>query len=402
MKKILFFSLALAISVSSCKKKSNADEEEDPNSPFKLEYSNLTTEQHKQKIEESGIQFVEKLSSLPDQKFIDLLSYLAELGPSISSTSSTFAIGRAAKVKDLRGIFKAATSATSVSRLSENYKIYTWNFQTESFDETASNDRFEIRFPSDALRTSNNSVLTVTYVASNIIATVDGDSAELPASVTTTLKMNNKEELKITSLYEYKSDGTPTKVAVNLMMGVYTLKTKVANDGAVSSTELAFLKGAESLMSLNASANGNLSLNSASSSSNPDDIVKNANATFEIMNIKLAGMVDVKAVIDAKNAAGNLPVAERNQKEADAMNAHAKFVAVNKTDNTVIAKMQFESVSDQHCYFNGQTNQCYYDYYLEPRLIFKDGSKSSFDDFLDSGFAQLIDDLEEFGEKFAD
>src|SRR5690606_32090041 len=129
----------------------------------------------------------------------------------------------------------------------------------------------------------------------------DGESVELPSSLTAVLKVGAKEELKLTSSYEYKSDGTPTKTEINIVLGAFGLKSKVSNDGTNSSTEFAFLKGTETLMSLNASANGNLTVDNANDNEDFDNIVKNANVTFEIMNIKLMGEADIKAIADAND-----------------------------------------------------------------------------------------------------
>ncbi len=403
MKKILLFALATAIAFTSCKKKSNDETETDP---FKLQYSNLSTEQHKQKIEASGVEFVQKISSLPDEKFIDVLDFLQTLDPSVAapSFSSVLAVNEAAKNKSLKGLFHATTSSVdNTARLSELYGIYIWNASTQSWDESPSSNKLEFKFPSAEGKPTNDATLTMTYTKSNVIVESedDGESVELPASVSSTLRVGSKDEMKLISAYEYKTDGTPTKVDINLMLGSFSLITKVSNDVTNLTSEFSILKGTEVLLSLKTSANGNLAVDNAKDAEEFDAVVKNANATFEIMNIKLAGQVDVKAIRDAESAASGLSEAEKNTKGALAWNTHSKLVAINKTDNTVIAKVQFKGVSDQYCYssFNN-TQVCETDYYLDPQLVFKDGSPMSIDEFFEGSFGTLIDDLDEFGEDF--
>ncbi|HEX8378137.1 MAG TPA: hypothetical protein VF602_09975 [Pedobacter sp.] len=403
MKKILFFALVAAIAFTSCKKKSNDETETDP---FKLQYSNLSTEQHKQKIEASGVEFVQKISSLPDEKFIDVLDFLQTLNPSVAgpSFSSVLAVNQAAKNKSLKGLFQATTSVEdNTAKLSELYGVYTWNASTETWDESVSTSKLEFKFPSSPEKTTNDATLTMTYTKSNVVVESedDGESVELPASVSSTLRVGSKDEMKLISSYEYKTDGTPTKVDINFMLGSFSLITKVSNDVTNLTSEFSILKGTEVLLSLKTSANGNLAVDNAKDAEEFDAVVKNANATFEIMNIKLAGQVDVKAIRDAEKAASTLPEAERNKKGETAWNTHSKLVAINKTDNTVIAKVQYKSISDEYCYYSYNNAQvCETDYYLDPQLVFKDGSPMSIDEFFEGSFGSLIDDLDEFSADF--
>ena len=155
------------------------------------------------------------------------------------------------------------------------------------------------------------------------------------------------------------------------------------------------------MLSLTTNANGNLTVDNGKNSDDLVDVLKNANATFEILNIKLVGKIDVKAISDAEKESSSLSEALQNTKMAEAFNKHSSFVAINKTDGLVMAKVEFFAVSNQSCYedWNG-VNNCYSDYYLDPLLIFKDNSKLSFDEFIENGFSQLIGDMEEFSDEF--
>lgn len=413
MKKILLVAMAFAITFTACKKKSPGEPEEVVevpivNPPTDLPYSTLAPEQHKQNLEAAGIDFVEKINTLPDEKFVDVLTFLADLSPSVSSTSSVssvLSIGKAASKKDIKGIFKATTSAaTTENKISEVYGIYTWNKNTEEWDEAPSTSKLELRFPSSSLSATNDATLTFSYVASPVKANLDGDNIELPASATTSLKIagTTSDLLKMTSAYEYKADGTPTKATVDITLGSFALHTSVNNTTKNLDSQFSLKKGTEVLLSLTTAAVGNMTVTNGNTVENFGDFLKNANATFEIMNIKLVGVVDVKAIDDAINV--NLSDSLENVNEALALNTHAKFVAMNKNDNTVIAKVVFVPISDPYCYsyYNGTNwvNECYNDYTLDPQLVFKDGSKQTFEFFTEQGFTQLIDEMDAFGEKF--
>ena len=236
--------------------------------------------------------------------------------------------------------------------------------------------------------------------------TIDDELFQLPSSITVSLKADNKEELKLTSSYEYKTDGTPSKSEVNLVLGSYTFNTKVANTGTEATSNLSLKKGTETLLSFSADAKGQISKSNAEEVENVEDFVTNANASFEIMNIKLLGQIDFKAIGEAHDKINyNLPDSITIKQEADAINSNSNIVAINKDENKIMAKLIFKGYSETESYCNTDWNnqQHCYSYtntYLEPRLVFKDGTPLAFDSFFNNGFGRLIDELEDLGDKF--
>jgi len=411
MKKTLLSAIAISlIAFSACKKDKSTDPEPETVNPFELEYSNLDVNGHKQNLEQAGIDFVKKIETLPDEKFVDVIDYLSQLEPAVngeSTVSSIFAINNAAKRKDLKGIFNTlATLDTATNRLSELYGVYTYNKTTGDWNETASNTELKFVFPASANSNSNNASLTFTYAASAVKVKIDGENIELPSSVTASLKADNKEELKLTSSYEYKSDGTPTKSEVNITLGSFSFNTKVSNTTTEALSSLSLKKGNETLLNFSADAKGSMSKGNAEEIDNVEDFVSSANASFEVMHIQLIGQVDFKAVGAANDKINyNLPDSVTVQQEAEAINKNSKVIAINKNDNKVIAKLTFKGYSEttSYCYtdWNNQRNcYTYTDSYLEPLLVFKDGSPLAFDSFFNNGFGKLIDELEDLGDRF--
>lgn len=397
MRKIILLSaIAFSIAFTSCKKKSK-QEEEQPD-PFTLEYSNLSVEDQKKEIEKAGIEFVNKINGLPDQKFVTTLSFFSDLGfaNELNSVSSIQGIASASKQKNITGILNASNKLSSDTyKLSDEFGIYTWNHTDEEWVFTNSTDRLEYRFPATENSHTNNAVLNFTYKASSVTADLDGDKGELPASIIAVLTVDGKEELKYTSTFEYKSDGTPSKTDLNVALGAYTFKSSLNNTGADASTSFSFLKDKETLISLSAGANGNLNIKEDEEF---EDIVKNANVTFEIMHIKLAGQADIKAISTAEKA-NQLSGEAKAKKEAEIWNSNSKFVAVNKSNNTLIAKVEF--ISEANEYYDwiwtgtGTERVTRISYDLAPRLVFHDGSKQSFDEFVEKGFGALTADVED-------
>lgn len=412
MKKNILFSALLLGALVSCKKK-DLNSEPPVLPPVKLEYSKLSVEEHKTALEKNGINFLAKINTLPNEKFIGALTRLAELDLEIISNTvlgrQLISTGFAAKSKNVNGIFSALTSANTGVKsgaLNEFYGIYTFDSKLNKWTKTASSDKFEIRYPATASATENNAVITATYTASKVTASVDGTTYELPAAVNATLKVDGKEELKLTSAYEFNANGTPLKTNVNLALGSFTLKIDVGNDLKVLKSSLSISKEAETLFSLNVTGNGNTNFNVIKDAERFADVLKDANTSMQIMNIQLAGQINIKAIDDATKANENLPEKERTEKDAEAYTANSNILAFYKTENAIIAKLEFVSFADSYSYSYYDydkkevvtVTQHYYD--MQPRLVFNDKSKLSLDQFTSSSFSKLAKEFEDYAKRF--
>ncbi len=408
MKKHLLFLAVLMMAFASCKKHHDDPADGDP---FSVDYANKTIEQNKEALEQNGIDFLSKINTLPNERFIEALENFGELDPHVLYNSvagaQIFSIDVAAKNKDVNAIFSVLTNPrikTSSQKLSGFYGIYTWNKNTHNWNKTPSTTSLTFNYPAYQSSTNNNAVLELSYTPASAIATIDDETYELPSTIKASLKVDNKEELSLASAYTYQPDGTPITTDINLVLGSFTFKVNVKNSSQNVTSEISFTKGSETLFHLSADAKGTATVGSIEAAENIEDILKSANTSLDVMDIKLAGQVDVKAISDANNAAVNLSDSDRNKKKAEALNNNAKIVALYKSESKAIAKVEFVPVEDtySYSYWNGTAYQTYtyIDYYIEPRLVFKDGSKLSMDTFFDSGFSRLINAFEKYTDRF--
>ncbi len=407
--KLLLAVLALSIVFTACKKNKEEPVAEDP---FKLGYSNLTVEEHKKNLETSGLDFMTKVNSMPDEKFIKVMKNLINLELELESNNMNKMMGVAegASNKNIAKILEAVTN-NETQKLSDNYGVYTYNATTKKWNITDSKDKLEINFPALENQTKNNAKIIMNYVMSGITTTIDDEKLELPKSASAMLLVDGKEEMKFTSAHEYKADGTPTKTDISLKMGSYIMAFNVANNTEVLTNSFSLSKGTETLFSFNSTGNGNMNVGIADGAKDAAEVVKNANANFEIMNVKFSGIFDIKGFSDNQKTYEKLPSKlEKNKKEVDGLNKFSQFVVINKTNNSIIAKTEFAAVIRESCYstwnWNNATQnytiekKCNPSYDWEPRLVFKDGSKLSFEAFKENGFAKLIKDIEDYGDKF--
>ena len=412
MKKNILFSALLLGALVSCKKK-DLNSEPPILPPVKLEYSKLSVEEHKTALEENGIKFIAKINTLPNEKFIGALTRLAELDLEILSNSvvgrQLISTGFAAKNNNADRIFATLTSANTGVKsgaLNEFYGIYTFDSKLNKWTKTASSTKLEINYPATASATENNAVLTATYTASKVTASIDGTTYELPASVNADLKVDGKEELKLTSNYEFNTDGTPLKTNINLALGSFGFKIDISNDLKVLNSTFSISKGAETLFALQLTGNGNTNFNVIKDEERFEDVLKTANTSMRIMNIQIAGQVDIKAIADANKANQNLPEKERYEKKAQAYNNNANILAFYKAENAIIAKSELVAIEDSYTFtyydYEKQKEVTVTNFYYstEPRLVFKDGSKLSMKEFTKSGFTKLISDFEDYTDRF--
>ncbi|MBB2151328.1 hypothetical protein [Pedobacter gandavensis] len=417
MKKNILFAALLCGVLLSCKKKSFTEEPIPPTlPPTELGYSKLTTEQNKQALEQNGLDFIKKINTLPDEKFITLIERLGDLD--LEALSNTI-IGReletiafAGKNKQVEKLFSAVTTnnVAKTHNLSEYYGIYNWDLQKKEWTKTPSTSKFEVHYPSTATSNTNDALLTVSYTASKATISADGEAYELPAATNVSLSVSGKEELKLTGLYEYKingtADATPTKADIRLNLGSFQLVVTAENDTKVLTSRVTLAKDSKELLNLVSTANLNGSYPNLEDLETPAEVIKDANMTFDVMNIRLTGQANIKIIQDDYDANDMLPEKESREKQVATMNKNSSLFAVYKDKNEIFAKNEFVMVSDTYTYtdYNPATGKwepvtrTYYD--LEPRLVFNDESKMSLKTFFGKGFTKFIDEFEIFTKKF--
>ncbi len=121
--------------------------------------------------------------------------------------------------------------------------------------------------------------------------------------------------------------------------------------------------------------------------------IKTGEFFVNIMNIQLRGEGNIRAFIDEMEKFDNsddmLTDEEEAQKEADIFNEHIKLELLYNDDHTLIAKVIMQPVKS---YDN--------DYYLEPVLLFSDGTTMSIDKFFKNLESDLMKVLAQFAAIF--
>jgi len=428
MKKSLFLiSLLILIFFSACKK-----DKDDP-SPFDLSYTDESVEESKANVEQNAIDFVDKLDQMSSATAIEVLMNLNNLQQNeqvYAFSPVTGPLISLASINDKSGTKKVFESLKSAAEWLESDPVsfsgmfdsiagkYTYDFETDEFIESELADKVIIEFPGKETDLTNTAIITIDNFTVSEVTDPFSEwpvdlEPELPASVNVDLQYNGVSIAGISFDADYQNDGLPTKVMVELYLDDFTFTTTVTHDPYSSASWTNTLKFQEDiLVETFLSASGNWSEENidenvieetytdewgtwTETQVNIEEIIKNANAQLILMNLKIAGMVNIKGLGDAMKALDEEMLSEEEYAQAgvDAINEFAKLVVIYRDANKMVASAEAYLVSEYDIY-NEET-----DYYPGIRFVYADGSKVDAETYLDSELEGFFNSLNDFIDK---
>lgn len=226
----------------------------------------------------------------------------------------------------------------------------------------------------------------------------------VPNSLTLNVKIDNKEHLNIVAkpnITDSKTLAPSVEVSLN---GGYLISASVKADSRGLETHSSIKKGNKTLLN----ANTVVAINDFTDIDNWlktegeyfADQIKNGKVQIDILNLSIVGAGDFKDLLTdideiTEGLYGDEYDAERWRRKmedvCDLVNEKVKLViAYNDTDEKVADIVLQVSRDDD-------------DYYVEPILLFPDGSKYAFENyFTETAFGDLIDAIEELADDFED
>jgi len=262
MKKSIIFLLAVALIVVSCKKDEDDDVKIEPK-----EFSKLEPEEHKADIQNSAIELIDEVNDLATSEGTEAIVQIVML----MDSSSTLKSAKASPAGIMYNISDLSDNKITITDFMFNYSkmeeeegdeniqeiydeikgTYTYNFETEDFDE-ATGDQLVIIFPSTADATVNDATFTVTEFktesfTSELLEEIEG---VLPTSIKAQLTIGGTPMMDYSFSEPYKSDGTPTSLSSSLTISGFTFSTAINNkDDSDVSWEAAFKNGENNIIS---------------------------------------------------------------------------------------------------------------------------------------------------------
>lgn len=373
-----------------------------------IEFTNLTVEQNKVKIQDEGLAAVDKLNGMSNlsgifalQDFETLMYNSTMTGDPIALSVGRFIAPIARMDKDVMGVTQLRSTALSIDTLSTIMEqiggVYTYNRMTNAFNRVANATKIEFIFPIGS-STTNNGKLTIGNLTSQVASSSD---YELPKSLDMTLSKGTSALLSFNFTASYDTKDTPTAWSTALTFSEgYKFTQSMTNTTTDVSWQFAYTYNTDNLLSGKFSSKGNFSqdvMNDTEDLSDTemiDKVLDNANSYVQLGNLKLTGLANVNGMMDAYDKA--FPTVDAANTQADVtkvcqmLNSNVTLVLMYAKEGTAIAKSNFYSSEYSDYKYNGMTHQWYEVTYYQPsmQLLFKDGSAMD-ESFFAQGFENL-------------
>lgn len=402
----LFLSLGvILLSTIACDSELDLDKD--------LKFSKLPVEEQKQKIEENGIQLVNSMEGLLETEAMATMANMI----SLSESDGYYDAPMQRLISDLRrGNKNAISNFDKQMRVSyvesDVWGEYSYNFETGEMEKTRTLvNKLIIHFPADSVTTTNNAEITINYEESSVKVPESEDY--YPSKITFTMKVNSNVVMSASFNGSYYSDGSPEQVTQTLNIDSYSWTAEVKNSKKKASESYEFKKGKTIILKSVAELNGKLTeeqLQNAFENGTPEDAIENFAVYFQAMDIAIkGGTTDFKKLVNeikSVDEGSQLTQKQYADEMVRILNKHLTCIAFFVEDNRKFADVELyvEEATGENYYYNYNTGQyeieTYTYYTAAPRFVLSDGSKVSAEEFVQTGFDNLISKIEEMVESY--
>lgn len=369
--------------------------------------STLTPGEHKAKLEDIAVEFIGYVDLADFEEILDNLYCLAEYLEYDEYAYNELAMG----IKNLSPIHfqRFATRAMDEIILDINdpeYNplagyVYEWN--GDEWEESEGQSHTIVVKWDDAVATASWGETTRQEWTFRELETKA--IVYVPNSLTLNVKIDNKEYLNIVAkpnITDSKTLAPSVEVSLN---GGYLISASVKADSRGLETHSLIKKGNKTLLN----ANTVVAINDLTDIDNWfktegeyfADQIKSGKVQIDILNLSIVGAGDFKDLLTdideiTEGLYGDEYDAERWRRKmedvCDLVNEKVKLVIAYNDTNEKVADIVLQVTRDDED-----------DYYVEPILLFPDGSKYAFENyFTETAFGDLIDAIEELADDFED
>ncbi len=459
MKKLIFYLfIGTVFFAVSCTEKVPADDNT---------FSAKSVEENKQSIETSGIEMINEMQDMEQepamQANIAMVTFMGTSDPFegnsglnkkvvLSRTIAFAPVFASANYSEtgVEGMLKSIQANPlegDPETIQELYDllvgVYSWNATTETWDYSDTGTIIKFEFPSTQDGIVNNATYTVSYTGYTGPNPIDDYTGDLPQNVAAELKVDETSVMSFVVDIAYNASGYPTSIESTLTLGEWVWYAMASNtNNAAFATEFSFKHANKILLRFTLDAAGNWSKENIEANttyykevwneagwyweevevskdepydySNTDvhKVINNGNASFQAMDLKIVGSIDVLNFGNEMERIDEAYNWETQEEQAVA----AQVVAINKyvslslryaDNNEIIALVEAFPVSEEYTY-----QEYWYDnewhetprtvtetnYWFDMRFVFADGSKVDAETYFGEGFDDLIDEFEAYME----
>lgn len=271
--------------------------------------------------------------------------------------------------------------------------VYSWNYKTNTWKFSKTGSEILINYPAYYNDTLNNASFRI-YGFKSVEGTFDWtEETVMPTALKVELKVYGNVYLTFASSAAYNNaDGKPSSISANLNLKSYSFALSATNkSNSNGSGSFSFKNGSTTLMAFSIGATGIWSEANLEESNEIGDVLSTANASIQIMNIKVAGNVNYKAFLADSIFAENLTDSLLIAAECDKINSHAKLSVCYVDNNTIIAKVIAYPQVYTYSQWNEGTQQYDTIKRFEVGIVFKFADNSTIDSrtYFRDGFQNL-------------
>lgn len=437
--KIAFYSLVLALGLFStaCKKEEVIPPIDDT----------PTVAENKQTIENTGIDLVNSMTELKDLQAmksvssfssymnkntpkngkhsvvknnlgIEILNNLTLLSKEKMSLTDFFSSMKGYTEKSIK-----ADSTALQFKFDQVKGVYTWNPSITDWDYVATGNDIVFNFPSTETGTTNNASITITYTGIDVnlpFGAEDQYTGDLPSEVTMNLKVDGTSQLSYSLECTYNSNGIPSSVVSTLTVSPFSLVVSVNYSTTDVSVLYSFKKNTQIILEFGAGVTGDFVITTVDDAINDTtadfntagNIVHNANAHFQIFNIKLDGTLNTKELAKTLNTIkdnvdnGTIEDSIATQQAITAVNTNLVLKLLNTSTNDEIAKLKAYTFSGTNTYTTWEYNPAtgMYEEVIKTesstevgmKFFFPDGTSVDADVYFNDGFGDLVSQINTF------
>lgn len=396
MKKVFYVFLAFSLMLGF-----NACNKTDKETGEPEKFSNLTPEEHKTNLVNSGVDFVNEMNDLTKcaaaEAGVNVVYMMSEYNDDdydeyddwkkSAAIQPLIVLGKYTQNKatllELMLSVRPKKAANSNTSMEEDYLdiagTYEWDARNEEFDYDEG-DQLIIKFPSTIDDDENNAVFTVTdFDWEELSDPASEDLEEVPVKIAAKLEIDGKEEMSVSFTGTYDDNGVPTKIDGSIEISNYEFFVKGENDFKEASLEYGTKKDKTTLIKISAGINGDFTQENIDDNVKTvygeewcadgyydndwnwicteteqdsweevevDKILEKAYGFIEVMNIRIGGEVDVKGLVPAIDSLDQMWEDNEDEediikREAEIMNRYLNFYVAYVDDNKKIADVEF-------------------------------------------------------------
>ncbi|MDA3881796.1 MAG: hypothetical protein PF481_00770 [Bacteroidales bacterium] len=415
LSKSLLIIISLGLMFTACKKEEDGIPTKDP------KFSKLSPEENKSNIEQAGVEFMNELEDLTKS---DAITAAESMSTKMNNQKSV--VIKSGFLPTLLSLKDGNPTSEVKSLLAESplrdeieaeAAIYTWNFNTEEFDSSGTDElQVKFLFPYDENSVNNDCELTLSVE----LTTVNDaylETSEAPSNVTATLMVKDVKVVEYVFAAEYNTDGLPSKIESSFQVDTYKWKHTLAQSTSAASYDYLFTHGDKTLMNTGMDVDGNFDISEVEAYiekldtiqeyeqgiiSEAGTFVKEVKMYYQIMNIKLINLVNTTNMAIAaddiidKEESGEYTEEQAQDAGIAALNTHIHMYLMYADDFRKIADAEIYLKTVDYEEYNYETNSTEIVEREEPAVQFifeEDGSPVDAEAYFQEGFDNFEEEI---------